>query len=1063
MPAISHVPEDSSTTSDEEEHEDHPCIRWAGSNRMVPTLVFYADGIVTKDSTLRSIGERYHLAYKIVRTESRLVRSILTVHGFHEVHPNCNDFNLMWTGSHLKPYVLRTLLEFQKVNHFPRSYELTRKDRLYKNIQRMQQTHGFKHFNIVPQAYILPSEYQELWTAHTKDKGPWIVKPVASSRGRGVYLVTNPSQIATDESILVSRYIRSPLLIDDFKFDVRLYVLVTSYDPLVVYLYEEGLTRFATVKYDRATRNIKNQFMHLTNYSINKKSCDYVSCDDPEVEDYGNKWSMSAMLRYLKQEGTDTAALMAQIEDLIIKALIAAELHIASASKMFVPHRGNCFELYGFDVLIDSNLKPWLLEVNLSPSLACDAPLDLKIKASLLSDMFTLVGFVCQNPIARQGRPGKTGFDLGARPKSHKALHQQQPMSVNDTNEVKGKTSSVKERPQGAQGSSTLRLSVEEMKVVRRTMEENERKGGFIRIFPTVDTWELYGQFLEHKTTLNYVLATRLFAGSKRKPATSARSRNGVTQNNHALFKSEVLQVEVHKHVQQYERKLLSLEARRRKQNRAALQAAMGKGTVSSHKAPVALSAAAECEDDGEGEEEAEHDKEISEDETDTTGPTCPVQAPAQAPIAQRLRANREGLQKALELADQEIVDKQVFGQWTQTKEKQSDQQPKVNLLEMLQQGGNLSKVQARLAFSAYLHRVQLRLLREHPGQSETTTATDQEEEQMELVIRFLKRAASNLQQLVTMTLPSRRLPISERRHILAQQLGVFIHSYNEETDRMIKRSQMDLKPETCIQQEDFQVFVSKASENDLEELLTIYTHKNKSANVFLGTQNRNENQNISMQQSNAKSTEGPDVPKEEDSSASDGSGDGRLYLTESPLMQDSSSHHVHPPHTALQQGGSQPLPTSLPTCTTAVQDLATLLAEAVGRTGTGAFRPGSAIATSRNSQNPGRLQRPTSSTLPIASASSFQAATQIYSRKLSRPVSATAGSGVRYLQRQRAGTVGTLGEGDHRPTPSEDLNHEAISIVLQRLAAKQKARQYSASSHLNLLTQQANRFSAKG
>eukprot|EP00061_Rhincodon_typus_P003426 g20059.t1 len=45
------------------------------------------------------------------------------------------------------------------------SYELTRKDRLYKNIQRMQQTFGFKHFNIVPQAYILPAEYQELWSS----------------------------------------------------------------------------------------------------------------------------------------------------------------------------------------------------------------------------------------------------------------------------------------------------------------------------------------------------------------------------------------------------------------------------------------------------------------------------------------------------------------------------------------------------------------------------------------------------------------------------------------------------------------------------------------------------------------------------------------------------------------------------------------------------------------------------------------------------------------------------------------------------------------------------------
>lgn len=213
----------------------------------------------------------------------------------------------MWTGSHLKPYLLRSLTDIQKVNHFPRSYELTRKDRLYKNVSRMQLTHGFKTFHILPQTFILPTEYQDFCSTYSRDRGPWIVKPVASSRGRGVYLVNNPSQIIVEDNILVSRYISNPLLIDDFKFDVRLYVLVTSYDPLVVYLYEEGLARFATVRYDQASKNIKNQFMHLTNYSVNKKSGDYVSCDDPEVEDYGNKWSMSAMLRYLKQEGRDTA------------------------------------------------------------------------------------------------------------------------------------------------------------------------------------------------------------------------------------------------------------------------------------------------------------------------------------------------------------------------------------------------------------------------------------------------------------------------------------------------------------------------------------------------------------------------------------------------------------------------------------------------------------------------------------------------------------------------------------------------------------------------------------
>ncbi len=138
--------------------------------------------------------------------------------------------------------------------------------------------------------------------------------------------------------------------------------------------------------------------MHLTNYSVNKRNPDFVKNSDPEMEDYGNKWSMSAMLRYLKSIGHDTASLMMRIEELIVKTLLSGEMAIASASNMFQPYRGNCFELYGFDVLVDENMKPWLMEVNLSPSLACDAPIDLKIKANMVSDLFSIVGlsdFAC--------------------------------------------------------------------------------------------------------------------------------------------------------------------------------------------------------------------------------------------------------------------------------------------------------------------------------------------------------------------------------------------------------------------------------------------------------------------------------------------------------------------------------------------------------------------------------------------------------------------------------------------------------------------------------------------
>lgn len=59
------------------------------------------------------------------------------------------------------------------------------------------------------------------------------------------------------------------MLIDGYKWDLRIYVAVTSINPLRIYVYEEGLARFASEKYD--TKDLKNIFSHLTNYSINKK------------------------------------------------------------------------------------------------------------------------------------------------------------------------------------------------------------------------------------------------------------------------------------------------------------------------------------------------------------------------------------------------------------------------------------------------------------------------------------------------------------------------------------------------------------------------------------------------------------------------------------------------------------------------------------------------------------------------------------------------------------------------------------------------------------------------
>ena len=101
----------------------------------------------------------------------------------------------------------------------------------------------------------------------------------------------------------------------------------------------------------------------------------------------------------------DQKLLMLQsIEDVIIKSIISVEFPVNSACKMFVPHRRNCFELYGFDILVDSDLKPWLLEVNLSPSLNCDAPIDMKIKSAMLCDLLNLVGLPATDPVLRRAQ-----------------------------------------------------------------------------------------------------------------------------------------------------------------------------------------------------------------------------------------------------------------------------------------------------------------------------------------------------------------------------------------------------------------------------------------------------------------------------------------------------------------------------------------------------------------------------------------------------------------------------------------------------------------------------------
>uniref|UniRef100_A0A1X7VFQ0 Tubulin--tyrosine ligase-like protein 5 n=1 Tax=Amphimedon queenslandica TaxID=400682 RepID=A0A1X7VFQ0_AMPQE len=422
------------------------------------------------------------------------VQSVLFAHGFTRVRNESPLFNILWTWTHPNLSVVRNLKWFQRINHFLRSEQITHKDYLCMNVQRMQKSKGFKNFNIIPQTFVLPSEMP--YFKETFRKGSvWIVKPCHSSRGRRIYLINNPSQICSVEPVVVSRYIDNPLCINGFKFDLRLYVAVTSYDPIRIYLYSEGLGRFAAEPYSKEEENLTNLYMHLTNYSINKTHPDFIMSQSEEVENHGNKWSLSAILNHLRRKGYNIQELMMSIEDAVIKTIISGEVPIASASRHFQPYKANCFELFGFDILIDESLKPWILEVNLSPSLTCDSPLDFKIKSNLITDLMSLIGIPVQDP--NPPPPPQT-----ASQSSIKLVR------------------TVRRMPS---------VSVEEQQVLSCTVDEYKRRGHFVRIFPSEDSWELYGAFLENRTSFNFSLYTHIYPDNLSKMKWPPHSTTSIT------------------------------------------------------------------------------------------------------------------------------------------------------------------------------------------------------------------------------------------------------------------------------------------------------------------------------------------------------------------------------------------------------------------------------------------------------------------------------------------------------------------------------------------------------
>ncbi|XP_050775816.1 polyglutamylase complex subunit TTLL1 isoform X4 [Gopherus flavomarginatus] len=283
--------------------------------------------------------------------------------GWIQVAEN-EDWNFYWMSVQTIRNVFSVetgyrLSDDQIVNHFPNHYELTRKDLMVKNIKRYRkelekegsplaekdENGKYIYLDFVPVTFMLPADYNLFVEEFRKNpSSTWIMKPCGKAQGKGIFLINKLSQIkkwsrdsktssfvsqSSKEAYVISLYINNPLLIGGKKFDLRLYVLVSTYRPLRCYMYKLGFCRFCTVKYTPSTSELDNMFVHLTNVAIQKHG-----------------------------------------------PVMNNDKH--------------CFECYGYDIIIDDKLKPWLIEVNASPSLTSSTANDRILKYNLINDTLNI-------------------------------------------------------------------------------------------------------------------------------------------------------------------------------------------------------------------------------------------------------------------------------------------------------------------------------------------------------------------------------------------------------------------------------------------------------------------------------------------------------------------------------------------------------------------------------------------------------------------------------------------------------------------------------------------------
>lgn len=343
---------------------------------------------------------------------SELIRNLLLLRanwseGYYAM-PSSVSFIWMPTSQNIKFEKLKGLFSSQCVNHLEFHQEITNKNKLFANLTLFCATANISIWDVVPMTFIIDfrssnfnsqlhcfklyminADSKKWPPTHYVGRNVWIMKPAGLNRGRGIMVfndidtlekevkeITSNKTPGHATTYVIQKYIEKPLLIYNRKFDIRVWVLINQSENC--YFFPQGYLRTSSESF--TLDSLSSKFIHLTNNAIQKDGKEYGKFES------GNQMSFKQFQKYLKTYYGNIQ--LSNIISIMKKQIIISLMSIKG--KLNPHNRQICFEIFGYDFIIDSMFKPWLIEVNTNPCIELSSPLLEQIIPRMLDDALEL-------------------------------------------------------------------------------------------------------------------------------------------------------------------------------------------------------------------------------------------------------------------------------------------------------------------------------------------------------------------------------------------------------------------------------------------------------------------------------------------------------------------------------------------------------------------------------------------------------------------------------------------------------------------------------------------------